>query len=91
MVSVEPNLSVDLDFGVENKKKLEGGDSIFDLDETLTLTLKGKGRRRGGTYLGFLASVDTFVCVGRRPRRGLTAACTLLGLGSGHHSKTARW
>ena len=42
MVSVEPNLGVDLGFGVEKKKKLEGDDSIFDLDETLTRTLKGK-------------------------------------------------
>ena len=29
MVSVEPNLGIDLGFGVENKKKLEGGDSIL--------------------------------------------------------------
>ena len=76
MVSVVPNLGVDLGFGVEKKKKLEGGDSIFDLDETLTLTLtlKGKGWRRGGTYLGFLASVDTTVCTGRRPRRRFVEA-----------------
>ena len=66
MVSVEPNLGVDLGFGVENKKKL-GGDLIFDLD--VTLTLKAKGWRRGGTYLGFLASVDTAICAGRRLRR----------------------
>ena len=72
MVSVEPNLGVDLGFGVEKKKKLEGGDSIFDLDKTLTL--KGKGRRRGGTYLDFLASVDTAVCTGRRPRRRFVGA-----------------
>jgi len=69
MVSVEPNLGVNLGFGVENKRKLEVGDSIFDLDKTLTLTLKGKGRRRGGTYLGFLASVNATICTGRRPRR----------------------
>ena len=94
MVSVEPNLSVDLGFGVEKKKKLEGGDLIFHLDETLTLTLKGKGWRRGGTYLGFLASVDTAASPGRREGatggRGLVAACTLPGLGAGHRSKTTR-
>ena len=94
MVSVEPNLGIDLGFGVEKKKKLEGGDSIFDLDETLTLTLKGKGWRRGGTYLGFLASVDTAASPGRREGatggRGLVAACTLPGLGAGHRSKTTR-
>jgi len=72
MVLVESNLDVDLCFGVEKKKKLEGGDSIFDLDETLTQ--KGKGWRRGGTYLGFLDSIDTAVCMGRRPRRRFTEA-----------------
>ena len=74
MVSVEPNLGVDLGFGVENKKKLEGGDSIFDLDETLTLTLKGKGWRRGGTYLDFLAFVNTAIYVGRRARHRFAGA-----------------
>ena len=74
MVSVEPNLGVDLGFGVEKKKKLEGGDLIFDMDETVTLTLKGKGWRREGTYLGFLASVDTAVCTRRRLRHRFVGA-----------------
>ena len=44
------------------------------LCRTGILTLKGKGWRRGGTYLGFLASVDTAVCTGRRPRRRFAGA-----------------
>ena len=38
MVSVEPNLGVDLGFGVEKKKKLEGDERISIWIETLTLT-----------------------------------------------------
>ena len=38
MVSIEPNLGVDLVFGVEKNKKLEGDERISIRIETLTLT-----------------------------------------------------
>jgi hypothetical protein len=38
MVSVEPNLGVDLGLGVEYNKKFEGDEQILNQIETLTLT-----------------------------------------------------